>query len=386
MKKDFFSQKITRRNFCKISLGFLTAIAVSPFLLDFLKKTARAQGGGYGFIYKKEASFYEKIDSETVNCHLCPRDCRLKNGMMGFCRARKAEKGKLYSLAYANPTAAHVDPIEKKPLFHFLPGTKAFSIAVAGCNFRCKNCQNWQISQFSPQETNNIYLPPEAAVETAFKYNCPTIAYTYTEPSTFYEYMFDTGVIARRRGVKNIYHSNGSLNSLPVSKLSKFLDGANIDLKGFSQDFYSKIAQGYLDTVLETMTILKKNNVHLEITNLIIPTFNDDKKVIRKMCDWIKKELGSDTPLHFSRFHPSYQLKNLPPTPLSVLEEAHSIAKECGLQYVYIGNVANHKFESTYCHNCDKLIIGRMGYIILENNIKDGKCKFCHSKIPGVWH
>jgi len=385
LKKDFFSQKITRRNFCKMCFGFLTTVAISPFLLDFLKKTSKAQGGGYGFVYKKEARFYDKIDPETVICRLCPRNCRLKSGMRGFCKARQAEGGKLYSLAYANPVAVHVDPIEKKPLFHFLPGTKAFSIAVAGCNFRCKNCQNWQISQVSPLETNNIYMPPEAVVDAAFKYNCPTIAYTYTEPSTFYEYMFDTAVVAKKRGIRNIYHSNGSLNSSAVAELSNVLDGANIDLKGFSQDFYSKIAKGYLDTVLETMVILKKNNVHLEITNLIVPTFNDDMKLIKEMCVWIGKELGKDTPIHFSRFHPSYQLQNLPPTPVSVLKEAHSIAKECGLQYVYIGNVPGSKFENTYCHSCGKLIIGRMGYLILENYIEDGKCKFCHSKIPGVW-
>jgi pyruvate formate lyase activating enzyme len=385
LRKNFFLQKISRRNFCKICLGFLTAVAISPFLLDFLKKASRAQSGGLGFIYKKKAYFYENIDAETVNCHLCPRHCRLKNGMRGFCRARQAEGGKLYSYIYANPTAVHVDPIEKKPLFHFLPGTKAFSIATAGCNFRCKNCQNWQISQFRPEETNNIYLPPEAVVDSAFRYDCSTVAYTYTEPSVFYEYMFDTAVIAKRRGIKNIYHSNGSLNPLPVNELSRLLDGANIDLKGFTQDFYSQIAQGYLETVLKTMTILKENKIHLEITNLVIPTLSDNYDEIRKMCHWIKKELGSLIPLHFSRFYPAYQLKNLPPTPVSTLEKAHAIAKECGLQYVYIGNVPGHKFENTYCHNCHKLIIGRMGYLILENYIKDGKCKFCGSKIPGIW-
>jgi pyruvate formate lyase activating enzyme len=386
MEKNFFSQKISRRDFCKMCSAFIATVAVSPLLMDFLKKTAKAQSEGYGFIYKKEARFYEKIDARTVNYHLCPRHCRLKNTMRGFCRAREAQGGKLYSHTYANPTAVHVDPIEKKPLFHFLPGTKAFSIATAGCNLRCKNCQNWQISQFKPEETYNSYFPPEAVVDSAFRYECRTIAYTYTEPSIFYEYMLDTSLIAKKRGVKNIYHSNGTLNPAPVKKLCEVLDGANIDLKGFSQDFYSRITEGYLDTVLETITELHKNNVHLEITCLIIPTLNDDKKTIEQMCAWIKKEIGVKVPLHFSRFHPTYQLKNLPPTPVSTLEEAHRIAKGYDLQYVYIGNVPGHKFENTYCHNCNKLIIGRTGYVILENYVnKDGKCKFCGTEIPGVW-
>lgn len=365
--------------------GFLTTIAISPLLVDFLKKTAKAQSGGYGLVCKKEALFYEKIDADTVNCHLCPRHCRLKNNMRGFCRARVADKGKLYSHTYSNPTAVHIDPIEKKPLFHFLPGTKAFSIASSGCNFRCKNCQNWQISQFSPEETYNVYLPPEAVVDSAFKYDCQTVAYTYTEPSIFYEYMFDTAVIARKRGIKNIYHSNGSLNPDPAVKLSTVLDGANVDLKGFSQDFYSRITEGYFDTVLQTLITLRKNNVHLEITNLLIPTLNDDEDMITEMCFWIKENLGSRTPLHFSRFYPVYQMKNIPPTPVSILEKAHGLAKESGLQYVYIGNVPGHKFENTYCHKCGELIIGRTGYLILEDRIKDGMCGFCKTEIPGVW-
>lgn len=385
MKRSFFAQKINRRVFCKILFGFLSALAVSPFLVDIFKKTAKAQGGGFGFVLKKEARFYEKIDAETVSCNLCPRHCRLKNSQRGFCRARGAEGGKLYSFTYANPTAVHVDPIEKKPLFHFLPSTKAFSIAAAGCNFRCKNCQNWQISQTRPDDVNNSYLPPEAVVEAAFQYNCRTIAYTYTEPTIFYEYMYDTALIAKKNGIKNIYHSNGSINEEPCKDLARLLDAANVDLKGFNQNFYEKISMGFLNTVLKTLVLLRENNVHLEITNLIIPGLNDDGNEIRKMCKWIKQELGPRTPLHFSRFHPTYQLNNLNETPVSAIENAYNTAKDCGLQYVYIGNVPGHKFENTFCHSCNKLIIGRMGYLILENYIEKGKCKFCKTDIPGVW-
>ncbi|MBU2541759.1 MAG: AmmeMemoRadiSam system radical SAM enzyme [Candidatus Omnitrophica bacterium] len=338
-----------------------------------------------GFLNSKEAMFYEKLDETTIQCHLCPRNCVLKNGMRGFCKVREPHDGKHYTLVYGNPTAVHVDPIEKKPLFHFLPATLAFSIATAGCNFRCKYCQNWQISQFPPEETSNQYLPPKAAVEASMKYRCPTIAYTYSEPSIFYEYMLDTAEIARSHGLRNIYHSNGSLNPKPAEKLAAYLDGANIDLKGFTQEFYSKIPEGDLDTVLNTIKILKKNRVHVEITNLIIPSLNDDMATIRKMCKWLKSEVGKDVPVHFSRFYPTYKLKNISPTPLKTLEEARRVAMEEGLLFVYIGNVPGHEAENTYCPTDGKLLIRRLGYKILENNIVNGKCKFCQTDISGVW-
>jgi pyruvate formate lyase activating enzyme len=363
-------------------------LITSPLLMDLLKKTAWAakEKGGMGFIHTKEAMFYEKVDSQTIQCHLCPRNCMLKNGMRGFCRAREPRDGKHYSLVYGNPTAVHVDPIEKKPLFHFLPATTAFSIATAGCNFRCRYCQNWQISQFPPEETYNQHLLPQTLVDTAIRYKCPTIAYTYTEPSIFYEYMLDTAKIAKVQGVKNMYHSNGSLNSEPVEELAFYLDAANIDLKGFNQEFYNKVCAGYLETVLNTLKILKRNGVWIEITNLIVPTLNDDLDKIKEMAIWIKENLGPETPVHFSRFHPQYKLRNLYPTPVSTLEKSREAAMSVGLNFVYIGNVPGHLAESTYCPECKKAVIRRVGYSILENNLdSQGRCKFDHHPIPGVW-
>ena len=387
MKLGLFKRKLSRRDFCKLCVYSSAGLALSPLLVDWFKKTAFAseKKGGMGFINSKEAMYYEKIDEDTIQCHLCPRNCVLKNGMRGFCRAREPREGKHYSLVYGNPTAVHIDPIEKKPLFHFLPGTTAFSIATAGCNFRCKYCQNWEISQFPPEETFNYYLAPEEIVDKTTSSGCLTIAYTYTEPSIFYEYMLDTAKIAKTKGIRNIYHSNGSLNPEPVEELSLYLDAANIDLKGFTQEFYSKISEGYLDTVLNTLKILKKNRVHVEITNLVIPSYNDDIETVRKMCQWIRDELGGDVPIHFSRFYPTFRLKNVAPTPVKTLEKIRNVALQEGLQYVYIGNVAGHEAESTYCPNDKKVLIKRIGYRIIENNIINGKCKFCGKDIPGVW-
>lgn len=386
MNGHLLNTKISRRQFCRLCLLGGATLVASPLLMDLLKKSAHAQEkGGMGFVNLKEAMYYRKLDDRTIQCHLCPRYCTLKNGHRGFCRVREPRNGKQYTLVYGNPTAVHVDPIEKKPLYHFLPATTAFSIATAGCNYRCKNCQNWQISQFGPEETYNQYLPPKAVVESAIRYKCPTIAYTYTEPAVFYEYMLDTAKIAKSYGVRNMYHSNGALNPKPVEELSLYLDGANIDLKGFTQEFYSKIPEGDLETVLNTIKILRKNRVHVEITNLVVPPYSDDMNMIRKMCQWIRDEAGKEIPVHFSRFSPTYKLKNLSPTPVKTLEEARKIGMEEGLQYVYIGNVPGHEGENTYCPKDGKVLIRRIGYHILENNIVNGKCKFCGIDIPGVW-
>ncbi|MFC1709133.1 AmmeMemoRadiSam system radical SAM enzyme [Candidatus Omnitrophota bacterium] len=388
MNKEVSDKKVSRREFCRLCVYLGAGLAMSPLLADLFKKNAFAQEkkGGMGFVNTKEAMFYEKVDAKTIKCTLCPRYCLLSDGMLGFCRARRPEGGKHYSLVYGNPTAVHVDPIEKKPLFHFLPKTNAFSIATAGCNFRCKYCQNWQISQSSPEETNNYLLLPEDVVKNSIQFKCPTIAYTYTDPAIFYEYMLDTAKIAKIHGVKNIFHSNGSLNPEPAEQIASYLDGANIDLKGFTQEFYSKISEGYLDTVLSTLKILKKNDVWIEITNLVVPTLNDDLDEIKEMSLWVKENLGPDTPIHFSRFHPQYKLRNLQATPVSTLEKAREIAMGVGLNYIYVGNVPGHIAESTYCPKCKKPVIWRRGYSILEINLDaQGRCKYCDNPIAGVW-
>ncbi len=351
-----------------------------------LVKLASAQEATIGFMKPERALYYTKLSKEKVKCVLCPRGCIVTKGKRGFCRVRENRNGDYYTLAHSNPCAVHIDPIEKKPLFHFLPGTTALSVATAGCNFTCRNCQNWDISQAKPDDTINFEIIPKKLVNLATTYNTPTIAYTYTEPTVFFEYMLDTAKIARQKGVLNIYHSNGYINQQPLLDLISYLDGANVDLKGYDDDFYQNITGGTLYPVLETLKTLKKKGVWLEVTNLVIPTKNDSTAKIRELCQWMKQELTADTPIHFSRFYPQYKLQNLPPTPIETLKKAADIARATGLNYVYIGNVPGIPEENTYCPTCNKIIIGRKGYTIIDLNLIKGKCKFCNTEIAGRWH
>jgi len=334
----------------------------------------------------KEAYFYQKLENQVVQCQLCPRRCVIPPGKRGFCRVRENRNGRLFSLVYARPCAIHIDPIEKKPLFHFLPGSLVFSIATASCNLRCLFCQNWQISQVKPEQVNSVYLEPQELISRVKATDSPTIAYTYTEPVIFYEYMLDTAKLAKAQGIRNIMHSNGYINEEPLRKICKYLDAANIDLKGFTQKYYSEMTAGHLDPVLEALKILKQEGVWVEITNLLLPGLNDNTQIIIKMCLWIKENLGDDVPIHFSRFRPTYKMLSLSPTPITTLEKARSIARDCGLKYVYIGNVPGHIAESTYCPGCGEVVIKRSGYSVLEVNLDEqGRCKFCQEKISGVW-
>jgi len=305
--------------------------------------------------------------------------------MRGFCRVREAKGGKLYTLVYGNPCSYHIDPIEKKPLYHMLPATSIFSIATAGCNLRCKFCQNWTISQRAPEETDNIKMSPEEVVQQALKNNCTSIAYTYSEPIIFYEYMIDTAKLAKEKGLKNVMVTAGYINEEPLRELCQYIDAANVDLKGFDKKYLRKICGQELPALLEALAIFKEEGVHLEITNLIVPSLNDDMQTIEKMCLWIRDNLGPDTPLHFSRFTPMYKLRNLHLTPVATLEEARAVALKAGLKFVYIGNVPGHPAESTLCPDCQAALIKRAGYRIRENNVVEGKCKFCSREIPGIW-
>ncbi len=363
---------------------FLKSLMVLP--LTTIAKTLQE---GY-YVNPKVASYWIKKEGKTVQCQNCPHGCILKDGQRGFCRVRENRDGKLYTLSYGNPCSVHIDPIEKKPLYHFFPGTNAYSIATAGCNLRCKHCQNYQISQVAPEETSNYKFPPERLLEDVLhykrKYNISSIAYTYTEPSIFIEYMIDSAKIAKRKGIKNVYHSNGYLNEKPLLDLIPFLDGANIDLKFFKNDSYRDISSGSLQPVLDTLKRLKEGGVWLEITYLIVPTINDGKREIKEMTNWVLNNLGSGVPIHFSRFYPTYKLENLPQTPLKIVETAREIALDMGIKHSYVGNVpAGHPGENTYCPACGKLLIKRRGYYILENNIKKGVCSGCGEKIAGYW-
>jgi pyruvate formate lyase activating enzyme len=333
----------------------------------------------------REALYYKKLDNKKVNCQLCPRFCVIPSGKRGYCRVRENRDGSLYTLSYAQPVAIHTDPIEKKPLFHFLPSSTAFSIATVGCNLNCKFCQNWEISQAKPEDAQPVQVEPAELIKKIKDSGSYIVAYTYTEPTIFYEYMLETAKLAKVQGIKNVMHSNGYINEQPLRQLCKYMDAVNIDLKGFSEEYYAKLCEGALTPVLKSLKILKEEGVHLEITNLVLPGYNDDMATITKMCLWIKENLGQDTPLHFSRFTPMYKLIALTPTPVDTLEKARKIARDCGLKYVYIGNVPGHEGENTYCPRCKKIVIKRAGYFVEEINLDNGKCKFCAEKIEGIW-
>lgn len=377
---------ISRRRFLKILGAAGTGIAASGYLFKLFRGEASFASPSIADIgYSHEAMFYERLDAETVKCVLCPHECVLKDGQRSFCRAREPKNGKLYALTYELASAVHVDPIEKKPLYHMMPGSASFSIAAAGCNLRCKFCQNWQISQNPPENTTNQALSCQSVVDLAKKNGCRSIAYTYTEPMAFYEYAYDTAQIAKRNKIKNICVTAGWVNPEPLIKLAGYMDGANIDLKGFSDDYLKNVCSQRLKPLLEAIKIWKREGVWVELTNLIVPSLNDDMTMIRDMCAWIRAELGPDTPLHFSRFWPMYKLKDLPPTPVDTLQKARETAIREGLNYVYIGNINDASSSSTYCPKCKKTIVKRMGYYVAENNISASSCRFCGHRIAGVW-
>ncbi len=332
----------------------------------------------------KEASYYKKLNNDNVQCELCPRNCIIKEGDYGFCNARKNIDGTLYSIVYAKPCAMHIDPIEKKPLYHFMPGENALSIGTSGCNLECKHCQNWSMSRSKPEDFFVKEITPEQVVENAIDNNCKIIAYTYNEPTVFYEYMIECAKLAKKKGIKNVIVSNGFINQEPLKELCKYIDGANIDLKSFDNDFYKKITNSWIQPVLESLKILKKNNVWLEITMLIIPKLNDDPEKIKQMCNWIRDNLGKDVPLHFSAFYPCYKLLGYPPTKKETLLKARKITLETGLKYVYVGNVGPSDENNTHCYECNSIAIERLSFGVVKNNLKKGKCP-CGENIPGVF-
>lgn len=332
----------------------------------------------------QEARWWKKQKNNTVQCFLCPRNCVIQDGKRGFCGVRQNKQGKLYSLVYAKATSIQIDPIEKKPLYHFLPGTAAFSIGTVGCNLVCQQCQNWQTSQAKPEEWRSYELTPEQVVQKAQQEHCKTIAYTYNEPTMFAEYAIDTAKLAKKKGIKNILITNGFTGEEARKDLCKHIDGVNVDLKAFNNEFYKKYAGAWIEPVLASLKTYKKKKIWTEITNLIIPALNDDMKQIREMITWIKENLGGDVPLHFSAFYPSYKLQDLPPTSAATLIEARKQALDRGLNYAYIGNVVTTDEDNTYCPKCGELVIERMNYTVLTNKIKKGKCS-CGEKIPGIW-
>jgi pyruvate formate lyase activating enzyme len=356
----------------------------------------------------REASHYLKLD-RNVQCKVCPNNCLLAPGDRSHCRNKVNKDGTLYTMVYGNPCTFHIDPVEKKPLFHFLPGSPSFSLATSGCVLRCLNCQNWEISQKKPEETKDprgpelrfrpplpssltldefsrLSLFPDDAVAVAEALRCPSISYTYSEPTAYYEYAYDTCKLARERRLKNIIVTCGSIENRPLRDLAQFVDAAHVDLKGFNDEVYHRLNSGKLQPILDTLKTYQELGIWFEVINLVVPTYTDDLETIKRMCGWLAQNLGPDRPLHFSRFNPQHKLDHLPPTPVEVLLQARDLARAAGLRYVYLGNVRGvPDAQTTFCPHCHRAVIERDVFSVTRFGLANGRCGFCGTAIPGVW-
>ena len=334
-----------------------------------------------------EALFWEELPAQKVQCRLCRFFCVIEAGRRGRCGVRENRDGKLYSLVYGQAVGENIDPIEKKPLFHFLPGSRSYSIATAGCNFRCLHCQNYQISQAAglDLEHSGFQLPPAIAVARAEAGGCKSISYTYTEPTVFFEYAFDMATLARKNGIRNVFVTNGYTASDALEAIAPFLDAANVDLKGFREDFYREVTGASLNGVLETLRLYRKLGIWLEVTTLVIPGCNDSDEELRNIAAFIAGELGTAVPWHITAFYPTYKMLGRPKTPAATLRRAREIGFESGLRYVYVGNIPGEQGESTFCPGCGGKVIDRSGFFLRDVRVKDGRCEFCGERLPGIW-
>jgi pyruvate formate lyase activating enzyme len=332
-----------------------------------------------------EGRWWEPLPDGRVHCYLCPRHCHIGEGQSGFCFIRVNQGGKLYSLGYASPAALQIDPIEKKPLHHFLPGSRVFSLGTAGCNMGCFFCQNWDISKSKSDQVHSSHISAEDIVALAIQNRCPSIAFTYNEPTIWGEYVIDICHAAREAGIKTVMVTNGYVTREAFHDIYDHVDAANVDLKAFTEGFYGRVTLTHLQPVLDTLTWLKQEtSVWFEITNLIIPTLNDDPREIRLLADWILQHLGPDVPLHFTAFHPDFKLRDKPKTPPETLHAARRIAVDAGLHYVYEGNIHSDAAD-TRCPSCAKILIRRSWHDVQQNSLRDGACPSCGLRIPGRW-
>jgi len=368
------------------------ALALSAYTINDFTDAEKKAGLRIGFRndgpdqlwkWSREAMWYAQ-SGRLIQCNLCPHGCILGENDRGFCRTRVVKNNKLHTIAYGNPCAVHLDPVEKKPLYHFLPGKQILSIATAGCNLRCLNCQNWQISQSRPEDVSNHDLPPKLLVNQVADNRIPAIAYTYSEPLIYYEYVFDSATLARRQNIRNVLVTAGYIQEKPLRQLCTVTDAANIDLKGFNGAFYKKVTGSKLAPVMHSLQVAREEGVWIEVTRLVVPTLSDDLDDIKAMCDWLVGALGPGTPLHISRFHPQYKLEHLPPTPVDTMHKAYEAAKDAGLHYVYVGNLPGNPYQDTICPNCGFHVIRRRGFAITANEFANGHCP-CGEQIPGVW-
>lgn len=345
----------------------------------------RAQEARKGFVVPRPSPFFTALEGGWLRCDLCPHGCRLAPGERGRCRVRENRGGQGYTLAWGNPSVVLLEPVERMPFFHVVPGSRCFSVATAGCNLECAFCEVWDTALVFPEEVHAFDLPPAAVVERARQVGARSVAFTLGEPVAYFEYMEAVAAQAKEAGLLRLMHSAGFINPAPLDRLIPLLDAVNIDLKGFDAAFYRRVVGGELESVLRTLKRLRAGGLHVEITTLLIPTLNDDLGKVREMCSWVAAELGPDTPLHFSRFYPLYRLANLPPTPVSTLNRAREVARGAGLQYAYVAKVPGHEGENTTCPACRKVVVRRVGFMVEVVEVVEGRCRFCGQKIPGIW-
>jgi pyruvate formate lyase activating enzyme len=334
----------------------------------------------------KEAKLYSSLEAGRVECLLCAHRCLIAPAKFGVCGVRENREGKLYTHVYGEAIAAHIDPIEKKPLYHFLPGTTSFSIATVGCNFRCPFCQNWQISQVGKKDKEfrgGGKLSPEDIVREAAKKRCRSISYTYTEPTIFFEYAYDTAKLARSAGLANVFVTNGYMTAEALKMIRPYLDAANVDLKAFKDETYKKVCGARLEPVLESIRLMKELNIWVEVTTLVVPGMNDGEEELRSIGRFIAG-VSPEIPWHVSRFHPDYKYTQTDATPVETLRKAYALGRQEGLEYIYIGNVWGES-EDTFCPKCGQPLLRRSGFLVEENKVKDGKCSFCGRPIAGVF-
>jgi len=388
-ERSSISCALDRRSFLHCALASGAAFGVCEFAQHVVLGANRAWAGPQkqdDSRFTVEAKFYQKLQNKKIKCKLCPRECAVGDRERGYCGVRENHGGTYYTLVHSRVCAAHIDPIEKKPLFHYLPGTLAFSLATAGCNVNCKFCQNWDISQVRPEQVPADYAPPKMVAELAKQHDCPTIAYTYSEPVIFSEYLMDTADAGHEAGIRSVVVSNGYMQEESLKTAYGKMDAVKIDLKAFTEPYYKDVVGGELKPVLDSLVTLRKMNKWTEIVYLVVPTLNDGDAEFRSLASWIKSNLGVDVPVHFTQFHPEYLLKNLPITPVPTLERAKAIADAEGLHYVYIGNVPGHPAQNTYCPKCHRMLVERVGFTASRMLIRKGSCPFCGQIIPGVWH
>jgi pyruvate formate lyase activating enzyme len=357
---------------CGLALGMMPALSGSP-------GNAASPSSG------SRALFFASTKGNRVECRLCFRHCVIPDRRRGFCRVRENRRGELWSLVFGRPVGLQIDPIELEPMYHFVPGHKNLCVYTASCNFRCKHCQNWSVSQVAPEQISSLSRSPQEIVEEAIKAGCRSISHSINEPTIFYEMMLEVARQARQRGLLTLCHTNGGIAPGPLVELLKVLDGVTVDLKAFNEGFYRDICEARLEPVLATLKTIRAAGKHLEIVNLVIPTVNDQIDEIRSMSRFIVQHLGPEVPLHFTRFSPRYKMTHLPPTPIKTLEAAAAAAQKEGVRFVYLGNVVGHPGNSTYCPECRRMLIERSHFLVLNNYLRKGSCPSCNEKIPGIW-